>query len=100
MTTIIIDRQDPDLLLSSFISTGKEILQKCKEVNDKISGLIENEFSQFFSESIAKISEWCKTIQSKEIKILDNEKLKRARINHYISKGLPAPDSKDLPDFY
>ena len=75
MSIKIIDQQDSNLLLTGYILTGKEILQKCKEVNDNISGLIENEFSQLFSELDPKISEWYNTIQSKKIKILDSEKL-------------------------
>ena len=75
MTTTIIDRQDPDLLLTGFISSGKDILQKCKDLNSKISGLTEDSFSQFFLEIDPKITEFYQTIQSKKIKILDNERL-------------------------
>ena len=75
MSIKIIDGQDPDLLLTGFISSGKELLQKCKDVDSKISGLIEDSFSQFFLEIDPKIGEFYQTIQSKKIKILDNERL-------------------------
>ena len=75
MSTIINDYTDSNLFLTKYISSGIEILQKCKEVNDKVSELVEDEFAQFFLNVDPKISEWNKTIQNKKIKIVDSEKL-------------------------
>ena len=75
MSTTISIQQDANLDLTGFIISGKKLLQKCEDVNNKISGLIEDAFSQYFLEIDPKISEFYQTIQSKKIKILDSEKL-------------------------
>ena len=75
MSTIVSDYTDSNLFLTKYISSGTEIFQKCKEFNDKVSEVVEESFAQFFLEMEPKINEWNQTIQSKNIKILDNEKL-------------------------
>ena len=73
MSTIINDYTDSGTFFTKFINTGKELLQKCKD--EKISDLVEDEFSQYFLEIDPMISEFYQTIQNKKITILDSDKL-------------------------